>query len=213
MPDPALGSLLALSAALATRDAYRVVVPFSPAAAAAPAGEVEEALLQAHLFVGFPDVLAALAAWRRISGTPAPPDGGEGADDWRVRGESVCATVYGSNYLRLRENVRALHPDLERWMIEGGYGRVIGRPGLSLRARELCNVALLGAWGAPRQLHSHLRGALHAGAAPAEVDAAVAAACGVLDDGAASEVRALWDGVRGARVNPEEGESGVPGLR
>src|SRR5690606_40667691 len=115
---------------------------------------------------------------------------------WTVRGEEVCARVYGRNYEKLRRNVRSLHPDLDRWMVEGGYGRVIGRPGLDLATRELCIAALLAVWDAPRQLHSHLRGALNAGASEAEVNAAVEVAYRYLSPPRAADVRALWAKIR-----------------
>jgi 4-carboxymuconolactone decarboxylase len=108
----------------------------------------------------------------------------------------VCATVYGSNYEKLRANVRSLHPDVDGWMVAGGYGRVIGRPGLDLVTRELCIAALLAVWNVPRQLHSHLRGSLNAGATAGQVDEAVEAACAFLDDDRAEEVRALWGAIR-----------------
>lgn len=153
-------------------------------------------MLQSHLFVGFPDAIAAFTTWREVSGRPAPEPLCEAADIWAVRGEEVCATVYGSNYPRLRSNVAALHPEMDRWMVEGGYGRVIGRPGLDLVSRELGIVALLATWGAPRQLHSHLRGALNAGATTGQVDAALEIVCELLDGSRADAVRGLWAGIR-----------------
>jgi 4-carboxymuconolactone decarboxylase len=158
MPEGGREALLGLAAALGTRDGGRVRAALEEAARDADAVEVEEVILQSHLFVGFPDALNALAAWREVSGAPAPQASGERPAGWEARGEEVCAAVYGRNYARLRENVRGLHPDFEGWMVAGGYGRVIGRPGLDLATRELCIAALLAAWDAPRQLHSHLRG-------------------------------------------------------
>lgn len=199
MPEPLSPpreALVALSAALATRDAGRVEEAVRRAAAEADPDQVEEVLLQSHLFVGFPDALTALALWREASGRPAPAARGEECEEWEARGERVCATVYGANYPRLRENVRSVHPEMDRWMVEGGYGRVIGRPGLDLPTRELCIAALLAAWNAPRQLHSHLRGALNAGAAPEEVERAVEIACSFVDPGAGERVRGLWAEVR-----------------
>jgi 4-carboxymuconolactone decarboxylase len=87
-------------------------------------------------------------------------------------------------------------------MATGGYGRVIGRPGLDLVTRELCLAALLAVWNVPRQLHSHLRGALNVGATVEEVDAAMEIACGMLDAERAAEVRALWAEVRGKAAQP-----------
>jgi len=194
--DGAREALVALSAALATRDRGAVAAAVRRAAGEADPLAVEEVLLQAHLFVGFPDALNALALWREASGRPAPVPLDEPCEAWEDRGERVCARVYGANYPKLRANVAAVHPEMDRWMVEGGYGRVLGRPGLDLATRELCVLALLAAWDAPRQLHSHLRGALNAGAAPEEVDAAVEVACGFVDEEAGTRVRELWSEVR-----------------
>jgi 4-carboxymuconolactone decarboxylase len=64
-----------------------------------------------------------------------------------------------------------LHPALDAWMITEGYGKVLSRPQLDLKRRELCVVAACAAAGQDRQLHSHLHGALNAGATPEAVGA------------------------------------------
>lgn len=193
-------ALLRLAASLGTRDASAIRAAMEEARGAADATAVEETILQSHLFVGFPDALNALGLWREVSGLPAPESLGEDPLGWEARGERVCAAVYGGNYAKLRENVRGLHPDVDGWMVAGGYGRVIGRPGLDLATRELCIAALLAVWNVPRQLHSHLRGALNAGASVDEVDEAVKIACGYLIPGAAARVRALWGEIRAKAV-------------
>lgn len=189
-------ALLSVAAALGTRDDARIRAALEGAHDRVNATAVEEVILQSHLFVGFPDALNALGAWRQVSGLPAPGGLGEDPAGWERRGEAVCETVYGPNYAKLRDNVRALHPDFEGWMVAGGYGRVIGRPGLCLRTRELCIAALLAVWNVPRQLHSHLRGALNAGASVAEVDEAVEVACGMVEHAAEERIRALWAEIR-----------------
>lgn len=205
MPD---ARLLRLAAALGTRD-DRAIRAAMEEALEADAVAVEEVLLQSHLFVGFPDALNALGLWREVSGLPASPSAGEDPRGWADRGRVVCSTVYGSNYEKLRDNVGALHPDVDDWMATGGYGRVIGRPGLDLATRELCIAALLAVWNVPRQLHSHLRGSLNAGASVAEVDEAVAIACGYLDAERAGAVRELWGAIR--RSATRQGDSnGAP---
>ncbi|HEU4886210.1 MAG TPA: carboxymuconolactone decarboxylase family protein [Longimicrobium sp.] len=196
MPDAGRAALLRLSAALGTRHAAAIRAEMEVAREEADARAVEEVILQAHLFVGFPDALNALGTWREVSGLPAPAASEEDPAEWPARGEQVCAAVYGANYAKLRENVRALHPDVDGWMVTGGYGRVIGRPGLDLKTRELCLVALLAVWKVPRQLHSHLRGALNTGASVDEVDAVVEIACGFLEPDEAAEVHALWGAIR-----------------
>lgn len=144
---------------------------------------VEEAILQAYLFAGFPRALNATREWRRASGLPAPspdelptPD----LDRWRIEGEATCATVYGKFYEKLRQNIVALHPALDEWMIVEGYGKILSRPGLELKLRELCIVAACVASAQDRQLHSHLHGALNSGATPAEVRATLEALDGVV---------------------------------
>ena len=192
-----LDPLLTLSASLATRRAETIQAAMRRAAETADPAAVEEVLLQAHLFIGFPDVLNAFVLWRGI--TDCPPDAAREVaepEEWRRRGERICSQVYAANYQKLRSNVAYLHPDLEEWMVTGGYGRVLGRPGLDLQSRELCLVALLAVWNVPRQLHSHLRGALNVGADPERVDRAVEIACELMDAGQAEKVRNLWHRVR-----------------
>lgn len=169
-------------------------------ARSASSREVDEVILQSHLFVGYPIALEAMLLWRNIR--PASADDAGEDPGWQDRGADVCRTVYGTNYEKLRQNVTALHPDLDRWMVETGYGRVIGRPRLDLATRELCISALLAVWNSPRQLHSHLRGAANAGAAIADIDAALAIASRHLTPAAVTEVEALWGTVRESLATP-----------
>jgi len=140
---------------------------------------MEEVILQSYLFAGFPRALNAAREWRRVSLRPAPSaDPGEQfteVEEWRRAGESTCRVVYGETYDRLRHNIRTLHPALDAWMIVEGYGKVLSRPALDLRRRELCIVAACAAAGQDRQLHAHLRGALNAGASPGQLDAVLVA--------------------------------------
>jgi 4-carboxymuconolactone decarboxylase len=136
---------------------------------------VEEVILQSYLFAGFPRALNAARAWRSVSGRPAPAEDVEASvedlDLWRERGEETCEIVYGDSYEKLRQNIRDLHPALDEWMIVDGYGKVLSRPGVDLRTRELCVVAACAVSGQQRQLHSHLHGAMNAGASVGELAA------------------------------------------
>jgi 4-carboxymuconolactone decarboxylase len=136
---------------------------------------VEEIILQSYLFAGFPRALNAARAWRAVTGDTAPAEDEEASvndlETWRERGEETCAIVYGDHYEKLRQNIRDLHPALDEWMIVDGYGKVLSRPGVDLRTRELCVVAACAVSGQQRQLHSHLRGALNVGASAGEVAA------------------------------------------
>ena len=110
---------------------------------------VDEVLLQSYLFLGYPACLEAFAQWRALGFRGSAMFGRSDWEAWRHRGERVCRRVYGGQYGRLRDNVVALHPELDEWMVVEGYGKVLGRPGLDLRTRELCVVALLSVLGAP----------------------------------------------------------------
>jgi 4-carboxymuconolactone decarboxylase len=161
---------------------------------------VEELILQSYIFVGFPRALNAAREWRQASGIPAPRTdadaGGDGYERWRERGEATCSTVYGPVYERLRSNIRELHPALEEWMIVEGYGKLLGRPALDLRRRELCIVAVCGALEQERQLHAHLKGALNAGATAAEVQDTLDVVSSHVDEDTANRLAHLWNRVR-----------------
>jgi 4-carboxymuconolactone decarboxylase len=161
---------------------------------------VEELLLQSVLMVGYPRALIAFTVWRKLGTASAPdmdPDQDYGrAGEWARRGEELCALIYGDNYRKLRESVRALHPALDSWMVTEGYGRTLARPGLDLRKRELCIVAQTAVMEAPRQLHSHLRGALNAGASFGQIEGALSIVNPLLSFDQWKKVKQLWRTVR-----------------
>jgi 4-carboxymuconolactone decarboxylase len=90
----------------------------------------------------------------------------------------------------------ALHPAVDEWMIAEGYGRTLSRPGLDLMRRELCTVAQTAILETERQLHSHLRGALNAGADPMQVDAVLSVVNPMISFDAWRKVKELWRSVR-----------------
>ncbi len=83
------------------------------------------------------------------------------AREWWRRGSELCRAVYGGQYGRLRENLARIHPELSDWMVFEGYGKVLSRPVITPRERELWIIPLLMAQDVPEQLYSHLRGAKH----------------------------------------------------
>jgi 4-carboxymuconolactone decarboxylase len=193
--------LVRASAAICGGTERQLRSALAAASAAVDSAWVEEVVLQSYLFAGLPRALNAAREWRRISGRAAP-HADEGADyanvdEWRRRGEETCATVYGRFYERLRRNIAELHPALDTWMIVEGYGKVLGREALDLRRRELCVVAACAALGQDRQLHSHLHGALHAGASEHEVEAVLAAVADFVRPEDRPRFAHLWSHVRG----------------
>ena len=161
---------------------------------------VEELLLQSVLMVGYPRALVAFTIWRKFSGTPAPLDDPEAEyrdiSAWTERGQTTCGVIYGDNYKKLRDSVRALHPALDTWMITEGYGRTLARPGLDLMRRELCTVAQTAVLETPRQLHSHLRGALNAGASFGQIEGVLSIVNPLLSFDQWKKIKELWHTVR-----------------
>lgn len=209
--DERTRALVELSAALAraARGEWRGCM--SRALNVADAVAVEETILQSYLFLGYPTMLQALGVLRELVPEPASVEGNFDLENWYARGADVCATVYGGQYEKLRANVLRLHPDAEQWMLSEGYGKVLARGALDLRTRELCVIALLAAQDAQQQLHSHLRGALNAGASLAEVEETVTVACVALPRERAQQARTVWSEVRArwASRGTAEAERGV----
>lgn len=198
----AVRALVALCAAVGARNRAALSITIDSAAEKADPKQAEEALLQTYLFVGYPIALQAFAMWRERTGRPAPEHGTrDNAREWRKRGEEVCTTVYGGQYEKLRGNIAALHPDMERWMLEEGYGKVLSRRGLDLATRELCIIGVLVGLDAPQQLYSHLRGALNAGATPEDVETAVEVACSQASLAAKENARKMWRELKARRAN------------
>src|SRR3989442_6986029 len=174
-------------------------------AAGVPDLWVEELLLQSLLLVGYPLALVGFGVWREVTGPIAQGGGGAGAGEelaheewqaWAERGAQVCAAVYGRAYHKWLVNLRSLHPALEDLVLVDAYGKVIGRPGLDLKRRELCTVATTAVLGTAEQLHSHLRGALNTGASGAEIEAVLGAIDGDLDAEQRGTARKQWEDVK-----------------
>jgi 4-carboxymuconolactone decarboxylase len=160
---------------------------------------LREAVLQTYLFDGYPTALEGLELLEEIwPGDPVPVEVGDFGEweRWRDRGNELYRRIYGDDVAeRLQGRARALSPELALWMVVEGYGKVLSRGVLSLAERELINVAVLAVKRRPRQLYSHLRGALRIGV-PRE------------------RIEDLWNELR-HRLSPpglEEGEAILSGL-
>ena len=203
--DPDTSVLVRLAAAIATGEEHVLREGMLEARRADLRSEwMDELLLQSILLVGYPRALLAFGLWRSMSGIAAPEADADASYDrtaeWESRGTETCQRVYGANYARLRENVRALHPAADAWMLVEGYGRTLSRSGLDLKRRELCTVAQTAVLETPRQLHSHLRGALHAGATIAEVEGALECAKAFMTPAGWAAAHDVWAAVRGGRT-------------
>lgn len=133
--------------------------------------QLYEVVLQSYLFLGFPRMLTAAACLSREIPDlepPRPPLEVAAAEtaEWTDRGVELCKKVYDKNYDLLKNRVESIAPEIFRWMVFEGYGKVLSRPGLEIIEREMAIVACLIMENRPSQLHSHMRGALNVGVAP-----------------------------------------------
>lgn len=134
-----------------------------------PRSALYEVVLQSYLFLGFPRMLKAA----EVLHTEWPPNedhesqlrpvSGQEGKRWYERGMELYTKVYDSNRDLLRRRVEAMAPEVFRWMVIEGYGKVLSRQGLPVLDRELAVVACLLVENHVPQLHSHMRGALNVG--------------------------------------------------
>ena len=133
---------------------------------------LHEALLQIVPFAGYGRAINAFGVLHDI--LPRRPFRRFPA----VRGGArLCRRIYGPSYGPLMRRMKALHPDLAGWILRDGYGRVLSRPGLSVRERELLALAALQALGGmEKQVESHRRGARRVGATERQIRAVLGVA-------------------------------------
>ncbi len=130
-----------------------------------------EALLQNYLFAGYPSAIISL----KILSKNFSLKSNNSSDDmnlyhFKERGEKNCIKIYGNKYSKLISNVKSFSPELSKWLVLEGYGKVLGRKGLSLKERELCIVSVLTALKFEDQLYSHINGAIRVGASFTDVE-------------------------------------------
>ncbi len=127
---------------------------------------LEEVILQTLLFAGFPKTIEALKVLRNH----LPVIKGQvHVNDRQTAGERTSQIIYGKHHPKLKRVMDELHPDLTRWMIEDGYGRVLSRPGLGIQEREIGVLASLMASGMIHQFRAHIRGAMYAGVSKVDI--------------------------------------------
>ena len=79
------------------------------------------------------------------------------------RGVERRSRIVGARGERRRQMWRALHPDLERFVLETAWGGILERPGLDEKTRELITLGILLALGRDGEARTHFHGALNAG--------------------------------------------------
>ncbi len=78
-----------------------------------------------------------------------------------------------------------ISPDLGRWMVVEGYGKVLSRSPLGPRTVELTALGALSALDVPDQLRAHVRGAFLCGATREEIEGVVKTAALIAPEGLA----------------------------
>lgn len=140
---------------------------------------LREAILQTHLFCGYPRALNALGAFAEACKAASNPLNeiklrdtpleGDDVAAFRQRGGKLFAMVYGKLAPKIDEIARQASPDLADWALVEGYGRVLGRDVLKPRVRSLCIVAALMPLDVLPQLKGHVQGALNTGNSPEQL--------------------------------------------
>jgi 4-carboxymuconolactone decarboxylase len=82
---------------------------------------------------------------------------------------SVRKAIWGDNFEAIEQNLGEVDPDLYAYIRDFAYEEVLARPGLDLKTRELLAITSLIALGAPKEIATHLEGALRNGATEQEV--------------------------------------------
>ncbi|MCB9877553.1 MAG: carboxymuconolactone decarboxylase family protein [Planctomycetes bacterium] len=168
---PALRRMILIGAAVWRADwaTLRVVAADAHASSQSRA-DLEEVLLQAILFCGFPRVVTAFGELNEAWPTDDAPRGGALPRDDALRaGDALFTAIYGKNDAAVRALLRSGHGELHDFVFEAAYGRILCRPHLPPRTRELLAVGLLAAQDQVRQFVAHARGARHFGASDAEL--------------------------------------------
>ncbi len=140
------------------------------AARALPSQDLEETLLQAVLFCGFPRVVTAFEQLGEVWPAATPPAGGGLPPvEQGPAGLALFAGIYGPNQDAVAAMLRGFHQDFHDFVLEAAYGRVLTRPHFGPRMRELLAVGALAAQNQLRQFVGHARGAMHFGSTKAEL--------------------------------------------
>jgi 4-carboxymuconolactone decarboxylase len=86
-------------------------------------------------------------------------------DESHRRGWELIQSIHDEVANKTVEGVGAVAPAVAEMIVSFAYGDVMARPGLDIKTRQICTVAMLAAMGghtAP-ELKAHIRGALNVG--------------------------------------------------
>ncbi len=125
----------------------------------------EETLLQGVLFFGFPRSVTAFGVLAKVWPSDTHPTGGAVPQgDQAEAGRTLFDEIYGKNKDSVHAMLMSFHAEFHDFVIESAYGRILSRPGLDPRRRELLAASSLAIMDQRPQFVAHARGALHFGA-------------------------------------------------
>ncbi|MEV0948136.1 carboxymuconolactone decarboxylase family protein [Rhodococcus sp. NPDC049939] len=102
--------------------------------------------------------------------TSTPEDPAETRDERFARGLKIVASLHGERGQKNLESLAEASPELSHQITAWAYGDIYGRPGLSLRDRQLLTVGMLTALGGCESLLTvHINAALNIGLKPEEI--------------------------------------------
>jgi len=91
-----------------------------------------------------------------------------------ARGMTTRRAVLGNSHVdRAEANKTAFDADFQSFIVEGAWGSVWSRPGLTPRERSLITLALLAAGGHEEEFAMHVRATANTGASPEEIKEAL----------------------------------------
>jgi len=161
-----------------------------------PRSNLEEVLLQAILFCGFPRVINAFRVLSDTWPTDARPAGGSlDPADQRQSGGRLFREIYGDNSAKVESMLLDYHEELHEFVMDTAYGRILSRPGLDPRVRELLAVGVLAITDQAPQLVAHGRGAKRFGASSEQIHEAIYTGC--MDEAYASRMLQRIERIQG----------------
>jgi 4-carboxymuconolactone decarboxylase len=176
------------------------------------ASDVYEVFLQGYLFCGYPRAIESFMTLDDLlkkEGTMSDNPGHPARQNPKIlgssdillsRGQETARLVHRDNFERILNKISAVSPDLGYLMIAEGYGHIMCRPELGLQERELAVISSLTALAAPRQLNSHIRGAMNVGCSVDETFEAILTDIPWVGTYSVQKAVEVWADVAGKKV-------------
>jgi 4-carboxymuconolactone decarboxylase len=152
------------NARILMQDALKLHVPYT---------SLYEALLQIHLFSGYPASIEGLSLLQEVYNEKPAAIEEYNVQLFKQRGEKLCRDIYTTVFEKMNKRMHSFSPELSEWMIIDGYGKTLSRANLDIQTRELINICILSLGKWKQQVISHIRGALHVGAKIHDIEEAI----------------------------------------